>query len=66
MAGPNLANLPCLGFTIDKGMAIIAKIKQAKMDTIVYARHAATINLIKTLLLDLYFFLIENQIIYLF
>ena len=32
MAGPNLANLPCLGFTIDKGMAIIAKIKQAKME----------------------------------
>ena len=35
MAGPNLANLPCLGFTIDKGMAITAKIKQAKMDFIV-------------------------------
>ena len=40
MAGPNLANLPCLGFTIDKGMAIIAKIKQAKMACIVFAKNA--------------------------
>ena len=36
MAGPNLANLPCLGFTIDKGIAITAKIKQAKMEDILH------------------------------